>query len=289
MGLEKCAEVAAKVGDGETAQQWTRAAESIRKAMFNDPKFRFIEEGHLIKRRTRDGRWQRYAVPTNRNAMPPGSPAATEERPECEPDTADVYPIIFDMVDPHSDLARNTLQWLEQLWSQRWSFGGYSRYNTFSEPDPPAPWPIATLLMARAYVEAGDSEKVWRALQWLATIHGGKSGGWFERYGPSITPPAPPVCVVGWTWSEVVMLIVHHVIGLRPDLEAITLRPHLIYGVDTIRKHFRVGGTELDIAIYRTTDRPYALVDGARAEVKDGGLRILRSRLRKQSTIEMCV
>jgi GH15 family glucan-1,4-alpha-glucosidase len=289
MGLEKGAEVAARLGDAATATRWSGAAAELRNVMLNDPKFKLIEEGHLIKRRTRDGRWQRYAVPSNRKAMPPGSPAAVEEKPECEPDSADVYPIVFEMVDPKGDVATNTLAWLEQLWSQRWDFGGYSRYNTFSEPDPPAPWPIASLLMARAYTEAGNSEKIWRSLRWLATIHGGKSGAWFERYGPSITPPAPPVCVVGWTWSEVVMLVVHHIFGLRPELDRLTIRPRLIEGLDQLKAKFTVRGGGIELAVYRTKEKPFAVVHGKKQSLEAGALSLPYGKAGKAVTVEMHV
>ena len=105
LGLSVCSELAAWVGDRNTADRWFKAAASLRDHMLSDPVFRLIEEGHLIKRRTRDGRWQRYMIPPNRAAMPPGSPAATVARPACDPDTSNVYPIMFEMIDP----ARGTL------------------------------------------------------------------------------------------------------------------------------------------------------------------------------------
>jgi hypothetical protein len=141
---------------------------------------------------------------------------------------------------------------MEELWNQRWTTGGYARYNTSSEPDPGGGWPFASLYIARANVEAGNSVKVWQVLNWLETIHGGLSGGWFERYGPSITPPAPPVCITGWTWAEVVMLVVQHIMGLRPDLNRLILRPRLISGIDTMRGVFALRGSRIDVSVRRT-------------------------------------
>ena len=99
-GLEKGAAVARRVGDTATAARWEKEAARLKEAMLNDPVYRFVEEGHLIKRRTRDGRWQRYFIPPNRNAASAGSPLATIEKPEGDPDTGSLYPIIYGMIDP---------------------------------------------------------------------------------------------------------------------------------------------------------------------------------------------
>ena len=271
LGLEKGSEVARTLGDTATAARWARASAEFKHILFEDSTFRFIEEGRLIKRRTLDGRWQRYMIPANRATMPPGSPAALNDKPECEPDSANVYPIMYEYVNPRGDIARKTLEWMDILWNQQWNFGGYSRYNTTSEPDPPAPWPIASLFMARAAVEMGDDDRAWRAIDWVGTIHGGTSGGWFERYGPSITPPAPPVSVVGWVWAEVVLLMVHHLMGFRPNLDGIVVRPRLIRGVDHLHTAFMIRGASVDVTVKRS-DTPAATVNGAKKEVKNGAL-----------------
>jgi len=274
LGLSSCSELAAWVGDRNTADRWFKASQSLREHMLSDPTYRLIEEGHLIKRRTRDGRWQRTMIPPNRAAMPPGSPAATLAKPTCDPDTGNVYPIMFEMIDPKGGLSRNTLADLETLWNQRWDFGGYSRYNTDSEPDPPAPWPFASLFMARAYAEAGDSEKVWRVLRWLRTIHGGRSGGWFERYGPSITPPAPPVCIVGWTHAEITALIVHHLLGFRPGLHDLVIRPRLLDGLDRMSRTFAFRDMEVHLTVERATGTPSATVNGKSVAMEGGMLKL---------------
>ena len=272
-GLENAADLADAIGAGE-GKRWRNTSAAIRSAMLSHPKFSLVEDGHLIKRRTRDGRWQQFMIPSDRKAMPPGSPLATEEKPACEPDSSNVLPIVFGMVPPGSELARATLRHCEQLWNQRWDFGGYSRYNVSSEPDPPAPWPIASLFMARAYVETGDSEKVWRVINWLRQIHGGLSGGWFERYGPSITPPAPPVCLVGWNWAEITMLLVHHIAGVRPNLSNLVIRPRLIKGLDSIAGTIRVRGHQLDLSVKRGDGEATAEVNGTRTPVHDGAIAV---------------
>jgi len=284
MGLERGVDLARSMGDSATAQRWAAASAELKQIVFEDPTFRFIEDGHLIKRRTLDGRWHRYMIPPDRAAMPPGSPLALNEKPECEPDSADIYPVLYEYIDPKGEVARATLRWMDILWNQQWDFGGYSRYNTKSEPDPPAPWPIASILMARAAVELGDDERAWRAIDWIGTIHGGKSGGWFERYGPSITPPAPPVSVVGWTWAEVVVLMVNHMFGFRPNLDGVVIRPRLIRGVDHLRMVFVVRGAIFDVTVNRSTETS-ATVNGVKADVKDGALTLAHRKQGSQTDI----
>jgi hypothetical protein len=273
-GLEKGAELAEAIGEKKIAQRWRSAAGEMKAAMLGDPEFKLIEDGHLIKRRTRDGRWQRYTVPPDRERMPPGSPLATEKQPSLEPDSIESLPIIFEVIDPTSDLALNTLRWIEQLWNQQWEGGGYPRYNVTSEDNPPAPWPIPSALIARAYVAAGDDEKVWRVLEWLKNVHGGDSGSWFERYGQSITPPMPPVNVVGWIWYEIIALCVHHIAGVRPELTELVLRPHVLQGINEIKTTHTIRGSKLRLTVRKSKDKNFALVNGKRLELKDGSLRV---------------
>lgn len=288
VGLEKGAAVARLVGDTQTAGRWAREAARLTATMMDDPVYRFVEEGHLIKRRTRDGRWQRFYIPPNRNAPPAGSPLATIERPEGDPDTGSLYPIIYGMLSPESTIAANTIRHMDALWNQRWDFGGYARYNTDSEPDPPGPWPIASMLVARAALEAGDHERMWRALNWVRGIHGGSSGAWFERYGPSITPPAPPVCIVGWAWAEIELFMVHHMFGFRPDLEGIQVRPKLPSGVDAIASQFTIRGATVAVEVRRGTSAE-ARIDGKAVPVKDGAARVPYPRARGVVKVQITV
>ena len=270
-GLRHAAELADAVGAPE-GKEWRETAEAIRSSILTHPKYRLVEDGHFIKRRTRGGVWQRFMVPPDPLRMPPGSPMATNAKPECEPDLGSVIPVMYGFVEPGSDIALGTLRYCETLWSQAWDFGGYPRYNTSSEPDPPAPWPLATLFMARSYLETGNGPKFWQCVNWVRNIHGGLSGGWFERYGPSITPPAPPVCVIGWTWAEITTLLVHHVAGVRPGLDGLTVRPRLPEGVDTLSGSFRIRGTVCTLSVLRTHMVPSARVNGRRVPLSNGAL-----------------
>lgn len=278
IGLEKAALLARLMNENTYEKKWSDAALELKQIILEHPKYKFIEDGHLIKRRTLDGRWQKVMIPPDPKRMPQGSPISIESKPSCEPDTCIVYPIIYELIDPKSDVATKTLEWIEQLWNQRWDFGGYSRYNVESEPDPPAPWPLVTTFMARAYIENGNDEKVWRNLNWLYNINGGKSGGWFERYGPSITPPAPPVGIVGWTWAEIIGLVVHHILGIQPQMDSITIRPKLIRGIDEMNAKIKVRECVIHLTITRSPDKSSAKVNGKEVAIKNGAIELAHQK-----------
>jgi hypothetical protein len=283
-GLAHAADIADAIGAPE-GNVWREAAEAIRTSILTHPKYSLVEEGHFIKRRTRSGVWQRFMVPPDPARMPPGSPMATNAKPECEPDLGSVIPVMYGFVEPESEIALGTLRYCETLWSQAWDFGGYPRYNTQSEPDPPAPWPLATLFMARSYLETGNAPKFWQCVNWVRNIHGGLSGGWFERYGPSITPPAPPVCVIGWAWAEITSLLVHHIAGVRPGLDALTIRPRLPEGVDNLTGSFRIRGSAYTLRVRRTHGSGSALVNGRSIPVSKGVLHVPYLDLKPGKTV----
>lgn len=287
MGLEKGADVADLLGQTEIAAQWRDSAAHMQHSLLEDPVFRFIEDGHLIKRRTRDGSWKKILSPPDRSKLPPGSPIATEEMPCTEPDTSEVFPIIYEMIDPGSALAASTLRWIEQLWNQRWEGGGYALYNISGSDNSPAPWPIMSVLVARAYAAARDDEKVWRVLRWLYSLPGGKSGSLFERYGQSITPPMPPVGVNGWVWYELIALCVHHMAGVRPGSRMLEIRPWLIDGVHRLTISLNVRGTRIDLLVRRSEGKQRASVDGREVAMMGNALHLRYPLNARHLTIDM--
>jgi hypothetical protein len=284
-GLGKGAALARLVGDGSAAERWETASRAMQETMFRDPVFRFIEDGHLIKRRTRDGRWQKEAVPPDRGKLPPGSPIALEEHSLLDPDTITVLPILFEMIPPDSPLSSETLRWVDRIWNQRWEGGGYPRYNVTGEDNPPAPWPLASMLVARASAAAGEYDRVWRVLEWLDRT-AGRSGSWFERYAQSITPPMPPVGVVGWTWYEIINFCSHHVAGIRPDIDALTVKPRLPDRVATVQASHVIRGAAVHLALRRGTGIPRATVNGNEVPVKEGAITIPYPRRGSTLTME---
>ncbi len=117
IGLDRISQIARKLGHAEEAARWHSASRSIENSFLHDKKFRLIEDGHFIKRITLDGEWQKTFVPPDRTVMPEGTPIATEKEPLAEPDATEVFPIVFGMIDPKSDLSLKTLEWVETLWN----------------------------------------------------------------------------------------------------------------------------------------------------------------------------
>jgi len=273
-GLAKAAELAALVGDAAAKTRWQKASHAIRESALRDPVYRLIEENRLIKRRKRSGEWHRHFIPPDRTKLPAGSPIATLEKPTADPDTITTYPIIFGMVDPRGDLAARTLDWMEEIWNQNWTEGGYPRYNTTGEDNPPASWPLASLLVARANAEAGNDARVWKVLRWLEAMNPLKSWSWFERYGQSITPPMPPVSFINWVWYEILSLELRHMAGFRPELDRITIRPWLPAGVERCDARVTVRGRPLTLSVTHAAGPARARVNGLEQPMTDGTISI---------------
>lgn len=275
-GWEKAADMARLMGDEASASRWLDAARLMRKSFVGDPKFSFVRDGHLVKRLLANGEPQVTLEPPNRESLAPGMPLRVEPVSYCDPDAASVFPLLLGIVDPRGDVARRTLESMETLWNQRWTTGGYGRYNVTGEPDSPGPWPFASLFIARAYLEAGDSEKVWRTLRWMMSVPGGRTGTWFEYYGPRPVPPLPPVAVIPWIWAELATLMVHHILGVRPDLQGVTIRPRLIDGLNDVSAVLRLNGHALRLRIHKGAGQAAAQVDGREVDWRDGAMRFAR-------------
>jgi hypothetical protein len=275
-GWQRAAEMARMLGDEESEKRWLEAAGLMRRSFLSDPQFSFIRDGRLVKRLQANGEQQVTLEPPQRDSMPPGMPLRVEPVSYCDPDASSVYPILLGVVDPNGAVARRTLDSMEALWNQRWEKGGYGRYHVTGEPDSPGPWPFASLFIARAYLEAGDSEKVWRTLRWLESAPGGRTGAWFEYYGPRPVPPLPPVAVIPWTWAEIVTLVVYHLLGVRPDSQGITVRPRLLDGLNDVSANLRVNGHALRLRIRKGMGREAAFVDGREVAWRNGAMRCAR-------------
>ncbi|MBP1603536.1 MAG: Bacterial alpha-L-rhamnosidase 6 hairpin glycosidase domain, partial [Acidobacteria bacterium] len=230
LGLASAAGLARRVGRTAEAARWEQAAVELRDAMLAHPLYALCDTRGFVKRRTLDGPVQETISALPGAGLPPGVPLASDGPHLLNPDTCCVLPIAFGMVDPTSPVSRATLANIESLWNQDWDGGGYGRYHVSSEPDSPGAWPFASVFVARALVEAGESTRAWRILRWLSTTAGSVSGAWFEFNGPRIAPPFPQVGIIPWTWAELVVLVVHHILGVRPEAAGIRVRPRLLAG-----------------------------------------------------------
>ncbi len=252
LGLREAARLADALGR-EEGDAWREASAALRHAMLDDPRWRLVEEGHLIKRRGVDGAWQRTIHMEPDPKLPDGVPLRAPGDHFLDPDTSLALPVVHGVVAGDSALARNTMAHLEDLWNQAWEDGGYGRYHVTGEPDSPGAWPFASLFVARAYAEVRDDAKVWRILRWLSETRGGEAGAWFENHGPRFAPPFPQVGIVPWTWAELASLVIHHLVGVRPDGQGVTLCPWLLEGLTEMDASLRVGGHRLDLAVRRAS------------------------------------
>jgi hypothetical protein len=274
VGLDLAADMARHMKEPASARTWTAAAKKMKNSFLNDPKFSFIDNGMFIKRRLANGEVQRTFEPPNRKAMPPGVPLNVETVSYADPDAGNVYPIMFGVVDPKGSVSTKTLESTELLWNQRWTTGGYARYNVTSEPDSPGSWPFPTMFLARAYFEAGNDEKVWRALNWLLNCPGGKAGGWFECHADRPVPPLPPLGIVPWTWAELVFFFVNHLLGVRPNKNELVIRPRLLSGLDKAKASLVLRSKTIDLVVTRADKETIALVNGKHVPLVNGELRL---------------
>lgn len=282
LGLGAAGRLAERTGRTDQARAWTAAAMDLRRAMLQHPRFSLVEAGAFIKRRGLDGRVQAQVRPEPDSSLPRTTPLFGPGRHYLNPDTAAVLPVAWEFVGPAGRLARKTLAAMETLWNQRWRGGGYGRYHVTSEPDSPGPWPFASLFVARAALEAGEAAKTRRVLDWLAKAPGGRAASWFEFYGPRPVPPYPQVGIVPWTWAEVVFLVVHGMLGVRPGEDCLSLRPRLIPRVDRMEADLplRDGHLELSVRRARQGEEPHFRYGGKKVPYhRDGiGLALPRPR-----------
>jgi hypothetical protein len=256
LGLSCAARLAKAVGRAAESARWTQAAADVRQAMQAHPAFALCDARGILKRRGLDGVVQEAIAPRPGSGLPPAVPLAGDRPHLLHPDTCCVLPIAFGVVDPAAPISRATLASVEALWNQEWGDGGYGRYHVSSEPDSPGAWPVASVFVARALVEAGESARVWRILRWLATTDGSASGAWFEFNGPRIAPPFPQVGIVPWTWAELIVLFAYHVLGLRTESGGIRVRPRLLAGMRGADVRIPVRGGRLHLELRADSSAP---------------------------------
>ena len=202
---------------------------------------------------------QRYApyVPTTVDDPTP--------RP-CDPDSVSALPILCNLVDPTSALARKTLDHLhEHLWNPT-GIGGYARSPLASDPDSPGPWPFVTAWMAEAELKAGLTERAQQTTEWLLKM-AGEGGSWFEYYGERRTPPYPPVGVIVWGWAQYILLAVRGWMGIEVLSDRLRIAPRLV----PYRHRFWVGERYVDIDV---TGGERGRIDGVPVELVNGGVEI---------------
>ena len=233
-----------------------------------------MRDGRLIKRRNVTG--EVADLLTNFPGFQPDVPLNTETHHRLLPDATQALPIALGVVDAHSDLARRTLEDLEQLWNTRWSDGGYDRYNTSSQPDQPGPWPFATCFILRAQHEAGQFERSRRSLEWLNTVQGGRAGAWFEEIS-SVRSQNHACGLVPWTSGEIALFIVRHYLGVRFEAGTVVIRPALYPRSPPVTANLRFRQGRLRLQINGSGPALKATVNGKKLRLgADGNVRLPR-------------
>ncbi len=258
-GLRDAADLAPALNAAASAERWREEADRTLKSMIHDPSLRLQEDGHLIKRRTTDGKVADETTDIQR--LRPDAPSATEKRHRLRPDSTEALPIALGIIDPTSSLARQTLDEVEKLWNMRWSDGGYDRYNTSSQPDQPGPWPFATCFIMRAQHEGRMFDRSRRSLEWLNTIQGGRTGAWFEEI-PSTRSMADNCGILPWTSGEIALFIIRHVLGVRFQESNIIIKPSLFPDSPPVEANLRFRSGRLILKISGAGQIQSAILNG---------------------------
>ena len=249
IGLSAASTLASLVSRKSEALRWKAEAKRIKNAMLDKAQYGLSDSRGFIKRRGFDGVIQEIVKPLPKAQLSEGVPLSSGGEHRLNPDASSVLPIAMGFIPPDSPVASLTLDSVEKLWNQAWKDGGYGRYNVSSEPDSPGSWPFPSLFIARSYVETGDFEKMWRILRWLNKIPGALSGSWFEFYGEHLESPIPQVGITPRTWAEMLILLIHHIIGIQPEVDYLRIRPKLIPGIEKIKASFPLRGGKINIEI----------------------------------------
>ncbi len=266
-GLRDAADVAKYIDAQSSAEGWRKAADEIAKAMLYHPTMKLTENGQLIKRRNRTGEVVNRVQFNCR--MAPGAPAAVESHHNLMPDASMSIPISLGVVDPASELSRNTLDDLEKLWNRRWSFGGYERYNPSTQIDQPGPWTFATTFIMRAQHEAGLLDRSRRSLEWLS-MYGGHSGVWLEEI-PILKHQESMAGALPWTTAEVSYFMIHHMLGVKFSGENMTIRPRLFKESGPLKADLRYKNNRFTLEVDGSGSVSYALINGRRVKPDASG------------------
>jgi hypothetical protein len=234
IGLQAASSLAHILHDKEKNTQWKKTSERMSMSFLSHKTYALIAGNKIIKRRLPDGSIQRELSIERKKEnedffakfLPKDMPLDKTGKHLLEPDITQCFPIIDHLVDPKSEIACNTMENLEKLWSQAWDGGGYGRYDISGEPDSPGPWALATCFMAQSYFEMGEIEKAMRAVEWLIE-KAGSGGSWVEFYGDRPTPPLPPTGMLIWAWAQFITLVVKNILGATVENDKLNLSPRI--------------------------------------------------------------
>ena len=259
-GLRCASDLAGVLGVPEKGPEWRKQSDVFLNAMLHHPTRSLVDQGALIKRRNVNGEIADLSA-GRRKTGKSDAPVPTEYYHRLNPDATYAIPILLGVIDPSSDLARRSLDKLEQIWNSRWSMGGYERYHSSSQEDQPGPWTFGTAFIARAQHDAGLTDRSRRSLEWLYNIQGGNSGAWFEEL-PLNRSQVRFCGIVPWTSAEVTSFVVRHWLGVKISGDELIIKPNLYANTQNVSTDLRFRQERLKIKIDRDGKKEVLSVNG---------------------------
>lgn len=259
-GLRCASDLAGVLGVPERGPEWRTQSDVFLKAMLHHPTRSLVDHGALIKRRNVNGEIADLSV-GRRNTGRHDAPVHTEYYHRLNPDATYAIPILLGVIDPLSDLARRSLDKLEQIWNSRWSMGGYERYHSSSQQDQPGPWTFGTAIIARAQHDTGLTDRSRRSMEWLYNIQGGNAGAWFEEM-PLNRSQVRSCGIVPWTSAEVTSFVVRHWLGVKINGDELVIKPNLYADTKNVSTDLRFRLERLKIQIDRNGKKEVMRVNG---------------------------
>jgi alpha-L-fucosidase len=268
-GLRDAAELSGILGVPEKADNWRMQADVFLNAMLHHPTCSLIDKGALIKRRNVNGEIADLTSGRQQSYLE-DAPAGTEYYHRLNPDATYALPVLFGIIDPHSELAKRSLDKLETIWNARWNGGGYERYHSSSQLDQPGPWTFGTAFIARAQHDAGMYDRSRRSLTWLHNLQGGNAGAWFEEI-PLNRSQISSCGIVPWTSAEITSFVVMHWLGVKISGDSIFIRPKLYPGTTSLSAALRFRTERLKIDMEQDGMRAILKVNGKEVTANTSG------------------
>ncbi len=272
IGLREASKLAPLLEAEDRVEDWQKTADSMLEAMLLHPDKALVHDKRLIKRRNVTGEIADYF--SGYAGYVYDCPQTVTFHHRLLPDATQALPIAFRVIDPQSEMARNTLGDLEKLWNARWFSGGYCRYNSSSEPNQVGPWAFATSFIMRGQHEARLFERSRRSLEYLYSIPGGRTGAWFEEI-PATRGASKWDGIIAWSTGEMTLFVIRHYLGIRFEGEELVIQPALYPNSPSVMADLRIRNGRLRLDIEGSGSIKKAIVNGKiMMPGADGALRL---------------
>jgi hypothetical protein len=260
-GLLDASDLAGELGVPGKRVEWKGVAGKILSSVLHHPTLSLVVDGAFIKRRNVTGAAAEYVAGWPPSGGLRDDPLATEAAHRLDPDASYALPVLLDVIEPESGLARKTLDKLEGIWNARWEGGGYERYHSSSQGDQPGPWCFSTAFIARAQHEAGLVDRSRRSLEWLLTVPGGNAGAWYEEI-PLNRSQMATAGIVPWASGEIASFVVRDWLGMRFEGSALVIAPRMFPGRGGCTASIRFRHGRIDLRVGRTGRLDEVRLDG---------------------------